>query len=399
MKYAYKAFNAQGKVVVGREEAPSAEELVSRLGERGLSVILVRPKPTLTLSLGEKPHPPRMLALLALQFSAMLEGGIPVLEALRTLSSAWAVPRIARDLEAAGAALERGGSLSQAFASLGGRWPEVWVSVIAAAEEGGFLEEALRRLAEHFDREDQLSQKIRSAVLYPKIVLGMAGAVFLLLVLFVIPRFAEVLELLGAGLPLPTRAALALGSALRGYWYLWLLAGVLGYLAFSWLRTQPEWEERVQRLSFRLPFFGPLRFREALARAISTLGTLLEGGVPVVEALRIAAATSGYRRLEAALRKAGEGVLRGEGLRRPLEESGAVPQEVTVMLGTGEEAGMLDRMCQRVARTLEREAEFLAQRLASSLEPVLIGVLGVIVGSVMLSVFIPVFHIYSSVLK
>jgi type IV pilus assembly protein PilC len=244
-----------------------------------------------------------------------------------------------------------------------------------------------------------LSQKIRSAVLYPKIVLGMAGAVFLLLVLFVIPRFAEVLELLGAGLPLPTRAALTLGSALRGYWYLWLLSGVAGYLAFSWLRTQPEWEERVQRLSFRLPFFGPLRFREALARAISTLGTLLEGGVPVVEALRIAAATSGYRRLEAALRQAGEGVLRGEGLRRPLEESGAMPREVTVMLGTGEEAGMLDRMCQRVARTLEREAEFLAQRLASSLEPVLIVVLGVIVGSVMLSVFIPVFHIYSSVLK
>lgn len=404
--YVYTARDKGGRRVRGAVEAADPRSAVETLRAQGLLVTGLTPdrgvwsglkrrapgRPGLRASNGRLGA--RSLGVFCRQMATLLEAGVPVVNAMRSIAEKPPHRAMAGVLVAVVGDVEGGVSLSEAVSRQGDRFPPIVRQMLAAAEAGGFLDAAFRRLAEHFEKEDALNEKIRSATLYPKIIAVAGLGMILLLFAFVLPNFAGLFQQLGVEQPWAVRVLMAVSSAVRRDWPLPSAVAAATALAVRRRIRTPEGRLALDRWKLRLPLLGQIWLKQAMARLFRNLGVLLESGVPLLQALDTLESGSGNAQVDAVVRAMGEEVRRGGNMLDPLRRHGFLPPLAAAVLASGEETGSLSAMLQRVADMYDGEVEQRLQRLVSLVEPAVIVVLGAIVGFILVSVFNPIFSIY-----
>lgn len=395
-QFLYRARDLRGKLTTGYVEAEGIEAAVTSLREQHYFVVMVRPAPekkreVTKASLFQKPPALRDLALFCRQFATMVGAGVPLLRCLDVLMKQTRSKTLRRILQEVTAETGRGRSLSEAFKAHQKYLPEVFTSMLAAGELSGTLEEALGRLATYFEKEHAFREKIKSAATYPVLVAGIALVVMVVLLLFVVPIFADIFNQMGASLPLATRILVGAQLLLVKYGWVLLLAIFTLFFALRQFRTTRQGREFTDRLILRLPVIGPLINKTAVARFARTLATLLRSGVPLIQSLETVERVVGNAVVAGEIAAARENIREGEGMAPILEQSKVFPPLAVSMIAVGEESGAVDELLEKVAFFYEEEAETAVTQLSSTIEPLLIIGVGVMVAFIALSIYLPLF--------
>jgi type IV pilus assembly protein PilC len=268
---------------------------------------------------------------------------------------------------------------------------DLTTNMIEAGEAGGILDTILQRLATYVEKSVKLRSAIKSALIYPSSVIGMAVLVVGALLKFVVPIFANMFSSMQVDLPLPTKIVIGLSNFVGRFWWLMLLFIVVLVISIREIRKNPRGRYMFDKMLLNLPVMGLVLRKIAVARFTRTLGTLITSGVPILEGLAITARTSGNAVLEDALMKVRKAVEEGRTIVDPLKECGVFPNMVTQMIGVGEATGAMDAMLQKIADFYEDEVDAATKDMLTLLEPLMIGFLGVAVGGIVISLYMPLF--------
>jgi general secretion pathway protein F len=396
--FAYRAADRAGRTVDGMMEAYDANAVVERLHREDFYPLRVEPaagQGRLGLRLFGAPRVPgRDILGFTQQLATLVEAGLPLERALVVLGEVAPSRRLRQIVQDVTQSVRAGSTLADALARHHPRpFSRLYVNTVRAGERGGVLELALRRLAEHLDAVRELREAIVSALIYPALlaVVGTGAVIFLLT--FVLPRFAVILADLGQALPLPTRLVLAASDALIAYWWVLAAAGLALAVAWQAVARSEGGRRQLDAGLLGLPIAGDVLHKVEIGRAIRTVGTLLSSGVPLLGALDVAREGAGNRVVANALGAVHDGVKRGEGLARPMAQTGAFPTLVVHMVRVGEETGRLDDMLGRVAGTYEREVRVAVRRLVATLEPAIIVVLGLVALGIVLAILLAILSV------
>ncbi|WP_166139079.1 type II secretion system F family protein [Nocardioides ochotonae] len=394
--YAYKVRDQRGKMVEGKVEAPNeaavAEKLLS-MGYVPLDVRLANAGLQRELSFG----PPKRiklkdLAIFSRQFSTMINAGLTMLRALTILSEQVDSLELRKVLRAVKQDVEAGSSLSGAMGKHTA-FPPIMVNLAKAGEAGGFLDRAMNQVADNFEKEVKLRAKIKSAMTYPVVVFVMAIVMCGAMMVFVVPTFEGIFTSLGGQLPFPTRILLMIAGTMK-YVVPITVVAIVAFVA--WWRKYNR-TERVRNvwdpLKLKMPVFGGLVQKLALARFARNLGTLMGSGVPILQSLDVVADTTGSIVVTRALADVRDSVRRGESLAGPLADHPIFPTMVQQMIASGEESGAIDQMLHKVADFYDSEVEATTEQLSAMVEPLMIAFLGVIVGSMLVALYLPIFNV------
>ncbi len=398
--FLYRAVGATGAAQSGVVDAADLDRAIEQVRGLGLTPVRVEPRAAATamgsLPIFRKRVRSRDLILFTRQLETMLESGLPLLAVLEILHEQAVHPELRHAIDRVRADIEQGSTLTEAMRRHPHCFPDVFVNLIRAGEEGGLLTQMLDRIGSLLEYEEETEHRIRAATFYPILIVCELGLAFLVLVKFVLPRFASLFRNLNAELPLPTRVLIGTSDFFERQW-LWLILG-LGAAAVGatlWFRT-PEGRRRLDGALLAAPIFGPIFQKVALSRFSRVLAALSAGGIPIVQALEISRGVVGNRVLEAEIDRMREGVVAGQGLTDPLRGSRVVPPMVVKMLGVGEETGSIDRMLVRVARYYDQDVDYAVKNLSAAIEPVLLLVLGAAVLFTALAVFLPLWNLMSA---
>lgn len=391
--YSYECVNKQGEIIKGQINAENLPASVERLKSMELTVIdlkehqISRAKPFLTsekrVTIGE-------LSIFSRQLSAMISAGIPVTRALFTLGRQTRNPTFKNALENIAKNIESGMNLTDAFGAYPDIFPDLYVSMIRSGELGGILDNTLERLSEQLRKEKQIRDNIKTATFYPRMLLGFAGLVFIGMLLFIVPVFKKFITT-GTDIPAVTQFIFNLSDSIKEKWYLWLFCIFAVTSAATLFIKSSSGKKTWDRIKFKMPVFGELIQKTVVARFSRTLATLLEGGIPVVQAMQSAGPTSGSILVADAVMEATKRVEEGKSISEPLEKSGVFPPMVTHMIATGEETGQLPYLLNRIAEFYEDEVSAMTKGLSSLIEPIMIIVIGLLVGGMLISLYMPIF--------
>ena len=383
-----------GQVVVQRVEADTQSQVVDILSAQG----------NLILSIIEEPRALRRrrgrtrrvkteeIVMFVRQLATMVDAGLPLLQALQTLEEQSEQGGFKDVMHSLSDDVTRGQSFSEALSNHPRVFDKLFVSMVRAGETGGFLAEILERLASHMEEAESLRRKVKSAMMYPLVVSILAVCITVFLIVKVIPVFEEMFRDFGGDLPLPTKVLIATSRAMRSYGVLFLAAAIgLGFM-FRWYYRTPNGRRAVDRSKFRVPVFGPLFQKIAIARFTSTLSALVQSGVPIIRSLEIVSETSGNEIINDVLRDAMNRTERGDPIADALRSSPYIPRMVAKMVEVGESTGRLDAMLKRVSDFYTDQVNAAVSALTSLIEPILIVFLGVVVGGIVLSMFLPIFE-------
>jgi type IV pilus assembly protein PilC len=398
--YVFKAMDLAGVKARGEIEADSKEAVSNQLKSRGMIVLDIADKHAsreIELSF-LKSVKSGELAVFSRQLATMISSGLSILRALYVLEEQTGnkflketVVQVRKDVEA-------GLSLSGAMEVHPKVFNPLFVAMTRAGEAGGLLEESLMRVADQLEKDASLRRQIRSAMIYPTLVITFAVGVMMALVAFLVPVFAGVFKQFGGELPAITQVSVTMSHAVVGYW--WAMFAGAGLAAFSFLKWKksswgrPQWD----RFRLRVPMkIGTIVQQVAVARWSRTLASLMSAGVPLLLALEIVGKTGGNVVVEEAMAGVIASVKRGGTLSEPLSKSTIFPTMVTHMVGVGEETGALDAMLAKVADFYEDQVEASVKALTSILEPIMIIVIGSIVGFIVVSMYMPMFTVYNHI--
>jgi type IV pilus assembly protein PilC len=270
---------------------------------------------------------------------------------------------------------------------------DLYVAMIKAGETGGVLDNVLLRLADNIEKEVELRRKVKSAMTYPVVVVLLVMLILSAMLLFVVPQFESIYAQLGGSLPLPTRILLSVSNALRTYWYVFLLFIFGTAFALRRYKKTDRGRAQVDAVKLKIPVFGGLFHKTALARFSSTLGMLLRSGVPILQALEIVADTVNNKVISKAVDDVQEAVRQGESMARPLSKHRVFPPMVVQMLAVGEETGAVDTMLDKVAEFYNSEVSASVDALTSLIEPLMIAIIGGAVGAAVIALYMPMFNI------
>jgi general secretion pathway protein F len=403
-QFHYQATTLQGKVIEGVMEAGEERMVVTWLHEQGYLPLRVTPpgqtKPKTAVSWFSMPTLPgrgtvrqRDLMVLTQELATLISAGLPLDRALSVLTGLTAKEELKKVVGQILRAVQQGKSLAEALAEYPKIFPPLYVNMIKAGEIGGFLDIALQRLAEYLERAQQVQDEIKSALTYP-ILLTVVGALSVVILLtYVLPKFAVIFGDLGQALPPSTRVLLGISYGLRTYWWVLLLLGAGVWFGSRQYLATPQGRFAWDRLCWRFVVLGQLVRKREVGRFARTLGTLLKSGVPVLQALEVVQEVAGNQMVRRALNEVRAGVREGQGVAGPLGRSGVFPTLALQMVSVGEETGRLDDMLMRVAEYYERDTYNQIKRLTSLLEPLMILLMGLIVGFVVISMLSAVFSI------
>ena len=392
--FAYKVRDKSGQVISGTIVADNEALVLQRLREQGLTPLDVSKQGRgMNIELSAKKVKLKEIAVFSRQFATMVNSGLPILRALSILADQTSNPTLQKALGAARLDVEQGASLSQAFQKHPKIFNDLYVSMVKSGETGGSLDTTLLRLAETLENEVRLRGKIKSAMTYPVAVVGLVVLIMSAMLLFVVPQFESIYAGLGGTLPLPTRVLLALSKAFQTYWWMFLLATVGGRFAFRRYKKTERGREVMDALKLRVPIFGKLFHKTALARFSSTLAMLLRSGVPILQALDIVMDTVNNKVISKAVQEVQSAVREGESMARPLTKHAVFPPMVVQMIAVGEETGQVDTMLEKVAGFYNQEVEATVEALTSLIEPLLIATIGGCVGAAVVALYMPMFQI------
>jgi type IV pilus assembly protein PilC len=398
--FVFKAMDLAGVKAKGEIEADSKQAVSDQLRARGLIVLDIGDKyASREIELGFlKSVKASELAIFSRQLSTMISSGMSILRALYVLEEQTESKFLKETIVATRKDVEAGLSLSNAMSRHPKVFSPLFVAMTEAGEMGGVLESSLMRVADQLEKDASLRRQIRSAMVYPVLVITFAVGVMLALVAFLVPVFEGVFKEFGGELPKITQVSVFLSHAVVGYW--WLLfagTGVLVLAFVKWKKSswgRPQWD----RFRLRLPMkIGTIVQQVAVARWSRTLASLTSAGVPLLQALEITGRTGGNVAVEDAMEGVIASVKRGGTIAAPLAQAPIFPSMVTHMVGVGEETGALDAMLDKVAEFYEDQVEASVKALTSIMEPVMIIVIGGMVGFIVISMYLPLFEVYNHI--
>ena len=338
---------------------------------------------------------PKQLMVFTRQLATLLDAGLPLLRGLRILLKQEKSAGLREALTGMGEAVESGGTFSEALAMFPRTFDNLYVNMVKAGEAGGVLDSVLARISEFLEKAEKIKAKVKSAMVYPLVVLTAALGILVFLMVFIIPRFAEIFDDLldGKALPMLTQIVIGTSDFVAGRWYV-ILGAVFGIIALVKTVNRTErGAEMIDKLKFRAPLFGDLVQKTQVSRFSRTLGTLMASGVPILQALQIVRDTSGNRVLANAIQSVHDSVKEGESVAMPMEASGAFPGMVVSMVDVGEETGALPEMLVRVADAYDDEVDNAVDALTSIIEPIMIVLLALIIGTIVIAMFVPLISI------
>lgn len=330
------------------------------------------------------------------QLSTLINAGLPLTQSLRTVQDQISNEKLRNIVVSILSSVEGGTTLSKAFSEHPKVFNPIYISLVAAGEASGSLDKSLSRIADQQEKDAAIVSKIRSALVYPVIVLAVIVAVLVFMLTTVLPQVGQLYRDLNQDLPLPTLILLAIANFIINFWWLTLiLIGVAAFATASWART-PSGHGVIDHFKLTMPVFGRIYRKVYMARFARTLGTLMSSGVPVLDGLHIVHDSIGNVHVEAALIKAIDGVRGGKALSGTLENQSAFLPLVPQMIRIGEQSGSIDQMLEKVAVYYENEVDEEVRNLSTTIEPVLMVVLGLTVAGVIAAVLLPVYSLVGS---
>jgi general secretion pathway protein F len=397
--FVYKAVSGDGRRVSGSVEAADRLAAASLLRQRGLVPLNVDVKghDTAMSWRARVWRRPRGMARHRLVFArtmaSLLTAGVPLDRSLVVSAELTESPALRQVLQEVLQAVKGGKSLSAALEAYPQAFPDFYASMVNAGEASGNLASIFAELADYQESVNELRNQLTSALIYPALLVVVGSASILILLWFVIPKFAAVFADAGAELPLPTRLLLSLSDFVRATWWAWLLGIPVAALLVKRYLASEGGRWRWDHFILSVPGLGSVVERVLVARFARSWGTLLKGGVPMMRSLQIARHVVGNKKIAAAVEKAGQGVKQGRGVLRSLEETGAFPPLSMHLIGVGEETGRLDEMLLQVTQVYEREARGAIRTLIALFEPLMILVMGIVVGGIVISLLLAIFSI------
>ncbi|WAX58661.1 type II secretion system F family protein [Jatrophihabitans cynanchi] len=401
--FSYEALDASGALVKGKIDSESSDAAATALANQRLVPMSIAGAGT---GLQKEIKLPgfrggtslKDLAIFARQFASMTSSGLTLLRSLAILEEQTSKPKLREAITQVKLEVQGGATLSSSMAQHPDHFPPLMVNMIKAGETGGFLDDALARIARMYEADANLRQKIKSAMTYPVIVLIFSLLMGTGVILFIVPIFEKMFKNLGGKLPLPTQILVTLSHNM-----LWILPVVLigtfaGFRAFrKAVQTNASFRLKVDRFKLRLPVFGALFTKLAISRWARNLGTLLAVGVPIIQALDVVGGTSGSAVINEAMIEVRDSVRLGGQMSAPLAKHPLFPSMVVQMIEVGEETGQITDMLDKVADYYDREVETATEALTSALEPLLVVLLGAVIGVMVICLYMPMFSIYQHI--
>lgn len=393
--FTYKGTNRVGTSVTGERTANSKAELTAVLKREHINVSKVSEKgkefaiPTFGAGVDAKE-----LAVFTRQFSVMIDAGLPLVQCLEILAGQQENRVFQKILNGVRGSVEGGATLSASMKQYEKVFDPLYYNMVEAGETGGILDTILQRLSTYIEKNVKLARAVKSAMIYPVSVIGIAVCVITLLLWKVVPIFVTLFNGLDVSLPLPTRIVIGLSHFVGSmYGFMVLVCAVAaGFAVKVWYGT-PQGRYTIDAAILKAPIVGLVMRKIAVARFTRTLGTLISSGVPILEGLDITARTSGNAVVEKAISQTRKAVEAGRSLVDPLKETEVFPGMVTQMIGVGEQTGAMDAMLQKIADFYEDEVDSAVKDMLTAIEPIMIVVLGVIVGGVVISMYLPLFSL------
>jgi type IV pilus assembly protein PilC len=402
--FAYTGRDSAGKVVNGRLDGSSEASVVSKLRSMSVSPISIKEARVgsglnmeLSVSGFGKHVGLKDLAVMSRQMATMIGAGLSLIRSLGILADQTENKELARVLGLVGGEIERGLSLSESMGKHPTVFPPLMIHMIRAGEAGGFLDTSLNGAADNFEADVKLRDTIKSALTYPVIVLIMAIVAVIGMLIFIVPVFEQMFAGLGGELPLPTQILVVLSRSM--IWMGPLLAVSIVVFIFWWRVNKHTDRVRsvVDPLKLKLPVFGTLFTKVAVARFARNFSTMMASGVPILQSLSIVGDTSGSYVIEQALKKVQESVRQGNSVSAPLALEPVFPNMVVQMIAVGEDAGSMEVMLSKVAEFYEAEVEATTKALTSLIEPLMIAFIGVVIGGMIVALYLPVFSIFEQI--
>ncbi|HUZ29279.1 MAG TPA: type II secretion system F family protein [Solirubrobacteraceae bacterium] len=398
--FVFKAMDLAGVPAQGEVDAVSKQAVADQLKARGLVVLDVANKyrsMELNIRLPQRVKLPD-LAVATRQLATMVSSGVPILRSLHVLEGQTKSKLLAETLRAVRQDVEAGLLLSTAMERHPKVFGPLYVAMVRTGEAGGLLEQSLLRTADQLEKDASLRRQVRSAMIYPAVIVSFAVIVLLALVAFLIPVFEKVFKQFGGHLPALTQFMVGFSHLIRGQWYLLILFVVGAIGGFIFLRRSEWGRAHWDRFKLRVPLkIGDVVQKVAIARWARTMSSLIAAGVPIMQALDIVGKTAGNTVVEHAMDNVLASVKVGGTIAEPLKQSPVFPPMVASMVGVGEETGALDAMLTKLAEFYEDEVAAAVKALTSILEPVMIIVVGGMVGVIVVSMYLPLFSIYNQI--
>jgi len=387
---------ANGSIRKGETEAESKAAVQLFLRRQKITATKVKSKPK-QITLFEQKIKTKEVVVFTRQFATMINAGLPLVQCLEILSSQQQNPAFKKMLGQIKSDVEGGSTFADALGKHPKVFDNLFVNLVAAGEIGGVLDTVLLRLAVYMEKNEALKRKVKGAMTYPIIVLCVAFGVVAVLMIFVIPTFKDMFEQFGSSLPAPTQMVVSLSAFFRGYWYFMVGLIIALIIAFKATARNEKGRYYLDSFALKLPVFGPLIRKVAVAKFTRTLGTMISSGVPIMDGLDITSRTAGNVIIENAIKSVRSAISEGQSMAEPLGASGIFPGMVVQMISVGEATGAMDQMLSKIADFYDEEVDAAVDALTSSLEPILMVFLGGVIGFVVVAMYLPIFKMASAV--
>jgi type IV pilus assembly protein PilC len=400
--FKYSVRDRGGKLVHGELAAETEAALVQRLKSMGYAPVSIEKanaglQRELTIpGFGNKVKL-KDLAIFSRQFATMINSGLSLMRALTILSEQTESIELGRVIGEVRNEVEAGSALSLAMGKHPKVFPPLMVNLCKAGEIGGFLDAVLLQIAENYEAEVKLRSKIKSAMTYPVVVGCIAIIALIVMLTFVVPSFASIFSTLGTKLPAPTQMLVVLSHAMKFLIPLLIVFTIGFVMLWKQIKHREDVRRAVDPWKLKVPVFGMLFQKVAIARFARNLGTMIRSGVPILQALDIVADTTGNWTITAAVRDVQESVRQGESLTQPLSQHDVFPPMVVQMMAVGEDTGALDTMLAKIAEFYDQEVEATTEALTALIEPIMIAVLGGLVGGMIVCLYLPIFDVYNHI--
>jgi type IV pilus assembly protein PilC len=397
--FTYTARALNGDLKSATIEAPNRDEVVAQLRKQRLNVVKIDEAKSAANTTKKKAGKISMrdIVIFTRQFSTMINAGLPLVQALDILAKQSENKALKDVTLAVVFDVESGHTVADALRKHPKAFTELYVNMVAAGEAGGILDTILMRLATFMEKNDALVRKVKGAMIYPGVILSVAGIAIVVLLIFVIPTFERMFASVGLALPLPTRVVIGMSQFLQHYWWALIVAIVVAINAFKKYYATPDGKLVIDRLMLKAPVLGDVLRKSSVSRFTRTLGTLIGSGVSILDGLEITAKTSGNRVIQDAIMESRASIAGGETISAPLQKSAVFPPMVISMIAVGEQTGGLDEMLSKIADFYDEEVDAAVSGLLAMMEPLMIVFLGVVVGGMVVAMYLPIFDMINAV--
>jgi type IV pilus assembly protein PilC len=394
--YIWEGKTRQGTVQKGELAAGSKDEVIALLRKQNILPINVVAKPKeLKLQLFAEKISDKDVVILTRQLATMIDAGLPLVQCLDILGSQTENKALAKVVGQVRTDVESGATFAEALKKHPKVFDNLYVNMVAAGEAGGILDTILQRLAAYMEKFAKIKRQVKSAMIYPSVILFVAVAVVSLLMIVVVPMLAGMFAEMGQALPWPTRIVIAISNFMKSFWWMVLIIVIGLFIGLRQFRKTQKGLTLTDGIALKIPVFGSLIQRVSVAKFTRTLGTLLTSGVPILEGLLIVSRTAGNKIVEDSIMATRQSVSEGKTLAEPLSKAKVFPAMVTQMIAVGEATGALDNMLNKIADFYDDEVDSAVAALTSMLEPMLMIFLGVTVGFVIIAMYMPIFQMGS----